>query len=216
MALAGFWLVRHGATTAPAGVAIGSSDPPLSAEGEAQARALGQRLARRPITAVYASGSVRAIETASAIAAPHHLRVQVDIRLRELDFGRWEGRKLAELWSEEPAAAVAWEKDLRSTPPSFGESVSQLEERVAAFLMDARVNAQDEIAVVAHRGPLAVLRAILSGASLESTFGAGLAPGSAIWVSEDSGSVESPDGFQDLREVGHGGGGDAHMVREPE
>lgn len=128
MAPAGFWLVRHGATTAPAGVAIGSSDPPLSAEGVAQARAVGERLTSRPITAVYATDSLRAIETASAIGAHHRLSgVQVDSRLRELDFGRWEGRELAELWTEEPEAAMTWEKDLRATPSSFGESVSQLE-----------------------------------------------------------------------------------------
>jgi len=41
------WLVRHGATTAEPGVAIGSSDPPLSDEGLEQARRLADDLARR-------------------------------------------------------------------------------------------------------------------------------------------------------------------------
>lgn len=213
----GLWLVRHGATTAPVGVAIGLSDPPLSPEGKQQAKALAGRLSRRPLLGVYASDRIRAIETATSIAAPHQLAVQVDARLRELDFGRWEYRDLAALWKEEPDAAAAWERSLRATPASFGESLTQLEERVAAFFKDAREAARGEIAVVAHRGPLAVLRSLVTGESLESTFASGFPVGSAFWLTVDAGLVAEPaDGVEDAREIRMAGGGDAHVAREPE
>jgi len=190
----GLWLVRHAMTVAPSGVAIGSSDPPLSEAGQVRARALAAELASRPLTAVYASDSLRAGETARAIAHRHGLSVRSDERLRELDFGAWEGRRLADLWVDEPAAAAAWERDIRATPPSFGEDMAEMEARLAAFIKDARA-ALDEVAVVAHRGSLAMLRSLISGAPLESTLADGLEPSALAWVSLDS-AVEAPDGPQ--------------------
>lgn len=180
--LNGIWLVRHGAPEAPAGMAIGSSDPPLSWAGKRQARALAIELSARPLAAVYSSDKVRAIATAEAIAAAHRIGVRIDVRLRELDLGAWEGRSLGDLWTEEPQAAAAWEKDLRATPPAFGESVAALEERVTAFLKEACAQAQDEIVVVAHRGSLAALRGLITGSPLEAAFAAGMELGTAMWV----------------------------------
>lgn len=178
----GLWLVRHGASTAPAGVAIGSSDPPLSLAGRLQAVILGVELANRPLTAVYSSDMLRAINTAKKIGAAHKLPVQIDSRLRELDFGAWEGRRLADLWIEEPEAASAWERDLGATPLSFAEDVAQMEARVAAFWQDASAPARGALAVVAHRGSLAVLQALATGAPVDSIFAAGFELGTAVWI----------------------------------
>ncbi len=195
MASRGLWLVRHAMTTTPHDVAIGSSDPPLSEAGRTRARTLAAHLASRPLTAIYASGSLRAAETARAIAVLHGLSLRIDERLRELDFGAWEGRWLADLWIEEPAAAAAWERDVRATPPSFGEDMAEMEARLAAFIKDARAALDGEVVVVAHRGSLAMLRSLISGAPLESTLADGLEPGALAWVGFDS-AVESPDGLQ--------------------
>ena len=180
--LTGVWLVRHGETDAPAGVAIGSSDPPLSSIGRAQAQALALELAVRPLTAVYASDKIRAIATAEPIAQAHGMAIHVDRRVRELDFGAWEGRSLAELWTEDAEAARNWERDLRATPPSFAENVAALELRVAAFWEDACERSTGEVAVVAHGGSLAALRALITGASLEAVFASQLDLGTALWV----------------------------------
>jgi probable phosphoglycerate mutase len=177
------WLVRHGASTAPPGVAIGSSDLPLSDVGMKQAEALAQELAARPLAAVYASDLRRARTTAQAIARPHRLPVTVDPRVRELDFGGWEGRNLADLWVEEPDAAARWERDVRMTPPSFMESVADLEARVAQFWSQVSASGNDEVAVVAHRGSLAVLRTLLTGEVLDLRPGSGFELGTATAVS---------------------------------
>ncbi|MGH7863317.1 MAG: histidine phosphatase family protein [Candidatus Dormibacteraceae bacterium] len=180
MAALGVWLVRHGATTAPVGVAIGASDPPLSESGQLQAEGLASELAHRPLSRIFASDRRRALMTAQAIASPHGIPVEVDLRLRELDFGAWEGRPLSELWREDPAAAAAWERDLRMGPSSLGESVGEFEARVLEFWTQSRTLAKSEVAVVAHRGSLAVLQALLSGASLESTFSSAIELGRAV------------------------------------
>lgn len=194
-----FWLIRHGATSGPEGVAIGWSDPPLSPEGRAQAKSLAQQLAGRQLAAVYSSDSQRALDTAAEIAALHDLEVHVDRRLRELNFGAWEGRNLADLWLAEPEAAAGWEADLAATPASFGESVAELQARVADFLAEGRLDIGGEIAIVAHRGSLAALRTLLSGEPLAETLRNGLALGATEWLALGLGSgSQHADRAQDL------------------
>ena len=176
------WLVRHGATTAPPGAAIGATDLPLSDEGQAQARQLAAGLAERPLVWVLSSNLKRAISTADAIAAPHHLVVERAHALREIDFGAWEGRSLADLWSEEPHAAKEWENDIRSTPPSFAESLACVQRRVEHFWRGIRQPDVGEVAVVAHRCSLAVLRALITGESIEEAFSSDLEVGDAVAV----------------------------------
>lgn len=179
----GVWLIRHGETTAPPGLTIGSSDPPLSRVGVAQAETLAVELAGRPLSRIFASDLRRALATAEVIAARHELRVEIDARLRELDFGSWEGRVMSELWAEEPDSAQRWENDLRATPDSFGESLRRLETRVDEFWARLSDDSDGEVAVVAHRGSLAVLKALITGASLESVLAVGMERGTAVWLS---------------------------------
>jgi len=169
------WLARHGEAAWPRGAALGWADPPLSAVGQGQARALAERLARRPIAAVHSSDLRRALATAEAVAAPHRLTVEVTPDLRELGFGAWEGRRLEDLWSERPEEAREWEADIRRTPASFAESVPDLERRVAAFAAALLAVTADlrEVVVVGHLGSLAALQAALSGGDFASSFRSG-------------------------------------------
>src|SRR5512143_3551079 len=86
------YLIRHGATVLSAEDRFaGSSDVDLSDEGRRQARCVGERLAREPITAVYASPMKRTLETASFVTEPLGLMAVAEGGLREIDHGRWEG-----------------------------------------------------------------------------------------------------------------------------
>ena len=175
------WLIRHGASTAPPGLAIGASDPPLSALGRAQARSVAAALAARPLVRVISSDLRRAAETATAIAARHALAIETSAALREIDFGSWEGRDLGDLWLEDAAAARAWEQDYRQAPRTFGESVSEVEHRVAAFWKQLLpLPAIGEIAIVGHGGSLAALRALVSCEPMAITTASRLALGAMI------------------------------------
>ena len=175
------WLIRHGASTASPGVAIGVSDPPLSKLGRAQAHSLAGALAARPLVRVLSSDLKRALETATIIATPHRLVVETSKALREIDFGTWEGRDLSDLWLEDSAAARAWEQDVRQTPEAFGESVSALERRVAAFWKErSPLPDAGEMAIVGHGGSLAALRALISNEPIATTIASRLDLGAMI------------------------------------
>jgi len=180
------WLVRHGATTAPPGVAIGATDPTLSDQGYAQAGRLAAELALKPLARVFSSDLKRALATADVIATPHGLVVESMPALREIDFGAWEGRSLADLWLEDPKAAKAWEEDIRSTPSTFGEDLAGLERRLQAFWRGIQPLDGTEIAIVGHRCSLAVLRSCVTGESLEEAFSTSLDMGAAVSVNAKS------------------------------
>lgn len=182
------WLIRHSASTMPSGLAIGFTDPPLSEEGVAQARRVATELAGRAIHRVLSSDLRRASQTAALVAAPHHLEVETTSALREIHFGVWEGRSLSDLWLDEPAAAAAWEGDVRATPASFGESVPELERRVAHFWDSLRAPPPPgEIAIVAHGGSLAALRSLITGISIGDCMAMRLEPGGVIEVDASRG-----------------------------
>jgi alpha-ribazole phosphatase len=146
---------------------MGWTDVGLGPEGRRQAEALVGRFEGCQVDAVYSSDLRRARETAAPLAQRRGLSIEATADLREIDFGAWEGRRLEELWLESPEEARAWEAALRRVPSSFGETFEQLEARVARFAR--RLGAGAEV-VVAHRGPLAVLYALLAGVSLEGAW----------------------------------------------
>ncbi|OMB93590.1 histidine phosphatase family protein [Mycobacterium colombiense] len=112
------YLARHGRTALNAdGRLRGLSDPPLDDVGQAEAKRLGEALAAFRPTVVISSPLQRAVSTGEAIGAASHVRVEVDQRLNDRDYGPWTGQPRAEVEQRfgsvdaapgvEPADAVA-------------------------------------------------------------------------------------------------------------
>ncbi len=86
-------LLRHGETALNAARVMQPAATPLSERGQAQARAVAQRLARRGgIGAIVSSDLPRAWLTAEAVAAALALPVQSSALLQERNFGDLRGR----------------------------------------------------------------------------------------------------------------------------
>lgn len=79
-------LVRHGEQQYTDGMTIAEAqDPPLTELGRQQVAALAERLAGRPIDAVFASPLARALATGAAVAARQGLTATVRDELREIE-----------------------------------------------------------------------------------------------------------------------------------
>lgn len=149
-----FFLVRHGETSWNAvGRIQGQTDIPLNKVGHEQAAELARQLAAETFAAVYASDLSRAMETATPIAAQKDLPIQKEPRLRELDFGDFEGRSAIELRQQYPD----WFRRFVSTTPDFevpnGESYPSFFGRVTGALSDiAPKHAGQKVLVVVHGG----------------------------------------------------------------
>lgn len=95
------YLARHGETVDNANqIMQGQVQGELNAEGIRQAKLLSEQWKDRQLDAVIASDLKRAVDTATIIAAPHHLEVVTTTLLRERDWGDFTGRFIPELKNE--------------------------------------------------------------------------------------------------------------------
>jgi probable phosphoglycerate mutase len=127
-------LTRHGQAAAGDVMLGGQLDLPLTAEGRAQAEALARRLSGVRIDRIVSSPMLRALETAQTIATGRP--VELDQRLHELDYGRWEGLTYAEIDARDPELRARWEHDPAATHSPGGESGDDVAVRALSFLVD--------------------------------------------------------------------------------
>jgi broad specificity phosphatase PhoE len=184
-------LVRHASTSWSGVRYCGSSDPPLSPTGLAEARRLAEELARDlPAECrIVSSPSRRASATASAIADATRLPgVEIDPRWREADVGVAEGRTFDELAEIVPevAAAIAGGEVAIDWPG--GETHASLVARVTQAWEDLVADGRPAI-VVTHAGPFMHARAIAE--DREPSSDDLVRPTSTQRISVDAGSVRS-------------------------
>lgn len=174
-------LVRHGMADLPQGRVCGQSDPPLSALGRLQIDALLQRHSGPLPERVFSSDLARAYDSARMFGELHGLPVHRDARLRELDFGRWEGRSWGELPQSDAECFARWVDDWVGIAPPDGESFADLAVRAREWL-DEQAALWPEgtlLLVFAHAG---VIRALLAQAlqmPLREAFALRIDPGRA-------------------------------------
>ena len=154
------WLVRHASTAWTGRRFCGRTDLPLSQGGRAEAAALAERLtAIVPDDARVASGPARrAHETAERLLASlrGHGHVELDDRLREVDFGRAEGLTFDGIVKTMPVLAAAITSGDAIDWPG-GESAASVRERAGAVWGDVH-SAVGPMLLVTHGG---FIRALL-------------------------------------------------------
>jgi broad specificity phosphatase PhoE len=100
-ALSVAYLARHGETAwTLSGQHTGRTDLPLTEHGERQAQALGERLHGSTFAKVLVSPLRRAMRTAELAGFGN--AVEIDPDLAEWDYGRYEGRRTAEIHADRP------------------------------------------------------------------------------------------------------------------
>jgi probable phosphoglycerate mutase len=151
-------LLRHGETEwSLAGKHTGRTDIPLTARGEAAAKALAPMLSHRRIVAVFTSPASRAVTTA-ALAGLDNAQPHPD--LWEWDYGGYEGRTTAQIQATRPGWSLWRDGVIRGDAGHPGETIEQVAHRVGRML--ARVVpmlADGDVALVAHGHVLRVLTA---------------------------------------------------------
>ena len=159
------YLVRHGATVLSAEDRFaGSSDVELSDEGRAQAGALAQRLATHPVKAFYASPYKRTVATATILAKPHSLELNLEPDVREIDHGRWEGLTRGDVESRYSEEYENWHEDPFTFAPEGGESGLAVTARALPVLRKIVERHPDEcVVVVSHKATIRLLLASYLG-----------------------------------------------------
>lgn len=144
-------LIRHGETEwSKDGRHTGSTDIPLTDEGQRQARHAGERIAALSFALVLSSPLSRALETCRLAGLGDHVQVRDD--LREWDYGEYEGATTTSIHEARPG----WYLFEDGCPD--GEDAPQVGERVDRVIAEARA-AGGDVALFGHGHSLRVLAA---------------------------------------------------------
>jgi probable phosphoglycerate mutase len=115
------FLVRHGESTdnAAGDRFSGVSNAGLTDRGLRQAKATGVNLQGQGIDRIYSSPMRRALSTARDIQARAGGVLLTDERLREMDYGEWEGVTRRDVHNRWRSEYLAWRRDpVEHAPPS--------------------------------------------------------------------------------------------------
>ncbi len=160
-----FGLIRHAQTLWNKEKRIqGRLDSPLSAAGRQMAASWGRELHDLAWQRIICSDLGRARATMALLNQTLKLPVHLDKRLREQDWGKWNGMMMAELKSGQAEMLRQQEKAGWLFRPPDGESRQQVLERSLAALHAAHLAWPGEnILVVCHEGVIKCLLYHLAG-----------------------------------------------------
>ncbi len=171
-------LIRHGETQAAVRgsnfpMVDGQGDPALHPDGEVQAVAVGERLRRAPINAIYVTKMQRTHQTAAPLAAHLGLTPSVDPDLHEVFLGDWDGGEYRfRAAAQDPAFLRAKAREEWGEIPG-AETTAALQTRVRRGLMRIAASHADElVAVVVHGGVIGAALAVASGSPAFAFHGA--------------------------------------------
>ncbi len=160
MSVVPFAILRHAVTAwNEEGRLQGMTDTPLSAVGEATARswrlpAPVDRWKRMCSPLLRARRTAELVRPAAAVA--------VDSRLREMSFGIWEGRTVADLRARGGEAFAAAERLGLDFHPPGGESPRMTMTRMAAWTAEIAAFGEPVVAV-SHKAAIRALLALATG-----------------------------------------------------
>ena len=107
----------------------------LTFKGRKQATSLVQKLQDYPISRIYTSPLLRAIETSVILAFHLDVAYEVNDALREFDTGSLEGRSDEEAWETMKGTFESWMKgEYREVPLCGGESFQDVQNRFVPFI----------------------------------------------------------------------------------
>jgi alpha-ribazole phosphatase len=187
------FLIRHGETEAKRDVFKGMTDFALSEKGIKQMEALAQVLPA--IDAIFCSDLKRARDGAAIIGREKGLSPTVDPRLRERNFGIFEGLTPEQIRERVPGGFEAWLNDPVGYTPPGGESTRRMRRRVVLALRSVReehLKRQDaKVAIVTHLGVIRIIIAEVLSMPLRHIFR----------IAHDLGAVSVVDFFEDFAQL---------------
>jgi probable phosphoglycerate mutase len=162
------YLVRHGETEQSSeGIFSGDLDPPLTDRGRQEAERVAEVMQGLGLSAIYCSPKLRARTTTEPIARACNLQPILDEGLREIAYGRWEGRKEKEIAQIDREAFDAWTADPALASPPGGESAFAIAARALPVVLRARAdNATGRVLLVSHKATIRVIVCALLGMPL--------------------------------------------------
>ena len=165
------YLTRHGETEWNIENRLqGWKDSNLTSKGIKDAESLSKKLSSIDFMTIYTSSSPRAIKTARILRGEKKIPINEEERLKEINFGEWEGRTKLEINERfEKEFSSLWDSPhLYNHLPHSGEGLEDLRKRVKNVLNDIITsNNNGNILIVTHAVVLATIVSYFKKSSIE-------------------------------------------------
>ncbi len=152
-------LVRHGCTDAAPGQCLGQADLPLSTRGFTDVQQLAATWHGSAPRFLFSSDLRRAQQSAQVFAAAFAIEPLTDPRLREVDFGRWNGCQWNDIMQADHGQYRHWLENWVIQEAPDGESFADVLRRTGAWLaalLGSTAN-NDCVLAIAHAGSIRAL-----------------------------------------------------------
>jgi broad specificity phosphatase PhoE len=168
-------LCRHGETGANAGGRfLSAEDAPLNDAGRAACARARDELAGIAFAVCRCSPMLRCTQSRAILAPQVPFELCED--LREVNFGRWDGKTLEWLRANDPEGLALRQRDPAHFQPPGGESFAAAAQRLRPLASRLAADGRTTL-VVSHRGTLGVLERLLRGLPVDDPGVVPLEPG---------------------------------------
>lgn len=162
------YAIRTGETTWERDARLDSATgAPLTAEGRRRIEEAAGELTDRRIRTIYSSGDEAEAQTTALIARALGLKGRTEPRLREIDYGLWQGLTEEEIRRRHSKAYRAWREAPGSVRPPGGETVEEVRERLRPAIREiSKRHKNDAVLLVLRPVVLGVLGCLLEQEAL--------------------------------------------------
>ena len=159
------YFLRHGETVASkTGGFCGTSDVELTSEGMMMAKDFAVAYQSVLWKAIFCSPMRRTIATAKPLCELVGMEMQLRDGLKEIDFGKWEGKTTAEVNREYHDEYVRWQSEPGWNAPPDGERAIDIARRSSQVIEEIETNYPDgNVLVVAHKATIRIILCSLLG-----------------------------------------------------
>jgi len=166
-----YYILRHGEAVSNVKGFVSSwpekVDDPLTETAVKQAKQVAKKILSENIDLIFSSDILRAEQTSKIIAKQLGKKVEFDKRLREIDFGIFNSKPIADFIGHFDSQ----EKRIKGKV-LHGESYEDILRRIESFFQDVEKKySNKKILIVSHQAPLFIIEGMLLGYSLEKSVG---------------------------------------------
>ncbi len=180
-------LVRHGETKANAhGIYSGWTNYDLTSKGEAQIKKVAELLKDEDIDIIYSSPLQRALTTAKAIAERLNKEIVTNEKMKEFNFGIFEGKTNKEISTQFKKEYENWTSDYINYRIPQGECLKDLYDRVNEFINDLKSSDKTYL-IVTHGGIIQAVITILLDIDLNKIWSFRIRPGCLVEIEWNDG-----------------------------
>ena len=124
-------LIRAGSTEYTSqGRVQGTLDVPLSEDGRKQVEQAVEQLSHQPIESLYCGPCRATQQTAEIIGKGLDLKPKTNTKLRNLDYGLWQGMLIEDVKAKQPKVYRQWQEHPETVCPPDGETLQSARERL--------------------------------------------------------------------------------------